>query len=85
MSDVLPTGEFLLYQREDAQTRVQLRVAEGTVWMTQKQLAELYQVSVPAIAQHVRNVFAERDFEASISIQVKQLEKTAKKSKGKKE
>ncbi|MBE7422135.1 MAG: virulence RhuM family protein [Zoogloeaceae bacterium] len=52
-------GEFLLYQTEDAQTRVQLRVSEGTVWMTQKQLAELYQVSVPAIVQHIRKVFAE--------------------------
>lgn len=54
-------GEFLLYQTEDAQTRVQLRVSEGTVWMTQKQLADLYQVSIPAIAQHIRNVFAERE------------------------
>ena len=54
-------GEFLLYQTEDAQTRVQLRISEGTVWMTQKQLAELYQVSVPAIAQHVRNIFADRE------------------------
>lgn len=54
-------GEFLLYQTEDAQTRVQLRVSEGTVWMTQKQLADLYQVSIPAIAQHIRHVFAERE------------------------
>ncbi|MEW6678544.1 MAG: virulence RhuM family protein [Pseudomonadota bacterium] len=54
-------GEFLLYQTEDAQTRVQLRVSEGTVWMTQKQLAELYQVSVPAIAQHIRNIYSERE------------------------
>ncbi|MBI5437385.1 MAG: virulence RhuM family protein [Nitrosomonadales bacterium] len=55
------SGEFLLYQTEDAQTRIQLKMLEGTVWMTQKQLAELYQVSVPAIAQHIRNVFAERE------------------------
>jgi len=55
------SGEFLLYQTEDAQTRIQLKMSEGTVWMTQKQLAELYQVSVPAIAQHIRNVFAERE------------------------
>lgn len=54
-------GEFLLYQTEDAQTRVQLRVSEETVWMTQKQLADLYQVSVPAIAQHIRHVFAEQE------------------------
>lgn len=55
------SGEFLLYQTEDAQTRVQLRMSEGTVWMTQKQLADLYQVSVPAIAQHIRHVYAERE------------------------
>lgn len=55
------SGEFLLYQTEDAQTRIQLRMSEGTVWMTQKQLADLYQVSVPAIAQHIRNVFAEHE------------------------
>lgn len=54
-------GEFLLYQTEDAQTRIQLKMSDGTVWMTQKQLADLYQVSVPAIAQHIRNVFAERE------------------------
>jgi hypothetical protein len=55
------SGEFLLYQTEDAQTRIQLKMSEGTVWMTQKQLADLYQVSVPAIAQHIRHVFAERE------------------------
>lgn len=61
MSDIQPSGEFLLYQTEDAQTRIQVRFAEGGLWLTQKQLAELYQVSVPAIAQHVRNIFAERE------------------------
>jgi len=39
-------GEFLLYQTEDAQTRVQLRLQDETVWVTQKQLAELYQKDV---------------------------------------
>ena len=68
MSNAPPAGEFLLYQTEDAQTRVQLRVSEGTVWMTQKQLAELYQVSVPAIAQHIRNVFAERELTPEATI-----------------
>jgi hypothetical protein len=61
-------GEFLLYQTEDAQTRVQLRVSDGTVWMTQKQLAELYQVSVPAIAQHIRNVFADRELNREATV-----------------
>jgi hypothetical protein len=55
------SGEFLLYQAPDGRARIQLRVSDGTVWLTQRQLAELYQVSVPAIAQHVRNIFAERE------------------------
>jgi hypothetical protein len=33
---VVTQGEFLLYQTEDAQTRIQLRLQDGTVWMTQK-------------------------------------------------
>ena len=41
----LQTGEFLLYQTEDEQTRVQVRLTDGTLWLTQKQLADLYQVS----------------------------------------
>jgi hypothetical protein len=55
------SGEFLLYQAPDGKARIQLRVSDGTVWLTQKQLADLYQVSVPAIAQHVRNIFSERE------------------------
>ena len=50
-------GEFLFYQTEDAQTRVQLRLEEGSVWMSQKQLAELYQVRVPTINAHLKTLF----------------------------
>ncbi len=55
------SGEFLLYQAPDGKARIQLRVSDGTVWLTHKQLADLYQVSVPAIAQHIRNIFSERE------------------------
>ena len=41
------SGEFLLYQAPDGTARIHLRVSDGTVWLTQRQLAELYQVSVP--------------------------------------
>jgi hypothetical protein len=50
-------GEFLLYQTEDAQTRIQLRLDGGTVWVSQKQLADLYQVTVPTINAHLRGLF----------------------------
>jgi hypothetical protein len=65
----LSSGEFLLYQTPDGQARIQLRVQDGTVWISQKQLADLYQVSVPAISQHIRSIFEEGELipEATIN------------------
>lgn len=51
------TGEFLLYQTEDAQTRVQVRLQDGGLWLTQAQLAELYQCSPQNITQHIRAIY----------------------------
>jgi hypothetical protein len=51
-------GEFLLYQTEDAQTRVQVRCAEGGVWLTQQQLADLYQSTPQHITQHICAIYS---------------------------
>jgi hypothetical protein len=51
-------GEFLLYQTEDAQTRVQVRFEAGSVWLTQQQLADLYQSTPQNITQHIRAIYA---------------------------
>jgi len=50
-------GEFILYTTPDGTTEIQLRQAEGGFWLSQKEMALLYQVSVPAIVQHLRSVF----------------------------
>jgi hypothetical protein len=52
-------SEFILYRSEDGRSRLEVRLAEGTVWLTQGQMAELYRVSVPAISQHLANIFSE--------------------------
>ena len=65
---MLPQGEFLLYQTEDAQTRVQIRLTDGTLWLTQKQLAELYQVSVPTINGHLRTLFGSGELDTERTI-----------------
>lgn len=61
-------GEFLLYQTEDAQTRVQLRLDDGTVWMSQKQLADLYEVRVPTINAHLKSLFQDGELAADRTI-----------------
>jgi hypothetical protein len=66
--ELVPQGEFLLYQTEDAQTRVQIHLTDGTLWLTQKQLAELYQVTVPTINGHLRNLYGDGELDAERTI-----------------
>ena len=64
-SDLVPSnpGEFLLYQTEDGLTRVQVRIEQETVWLTQKQMAELFQKDVRTISEHIRNIFEEGELQ----------------------
>jgi hypothetical protein len=60
-----PSGasEILLCTTPDQQTRIEVRLEGDTVWLTQRQMAELFQKSVPTINEHIRNVFAEGELE----------------------
>lgn len=68
MSELQASGEFLLYQTEDGHTRIQARLVGDTLWLTQKQLAELYQVSVPTINGHLRNIYADGELDPDRTI-----------------
>jgi hypothetical protein len=61
-------SEFLLYQTEDGLARVHIRLFEGTVWLTQKQLSELYQTGVPSISEHLTNIFREGELDPEATI-----------------
>jgi hypothetical protein len=52
-------GEILLYQTEAGQTKIEVRLADETVWLSQRQLAELFQKDVRTINEHIQNVFEE--------------------------
>ncbi len=52
-------GEIIFYQNEDGRVRVQARLENETLWMTQPQLAELFQTTQQNISQHIQNVYAE--------------------------
>lgn len=61
-------GQFLLYQTEDGQTRIDVRVAEETVWLTQRDMAELFQTSVPNINQHLATIYDEGELPPEATI-----------------
>lgn len=52
---------FLMYQTEDGETKVNVRLEGETLWMTQKSISELFQTSKPNINIHIKNIFEESE------------------------
>ena len=64
MSDLIPStpaprGELLLYQTEDGRTRIQCRFEDEAIWLTQAQIAELFQTTPQNVTLHLKAIFAE--------------------------
>ena len=57
-------GRFIVYQTEDGKLKIDVRFEGETVWLTQQQMAELFQSSVPNISMHLKNVFSEGELRA---------------------
>jgi len=74
MTDNLPTpapddsGEFLLYQTEDGRTRIEVRLAQETIWLPQRLIAELYQVSVKTASEHLGNIYSDGELDPAATI-----------------
>lgn len=54
-------SSLMLYQTEDNQTRIEVRLEDETVWLTQKIMAELFQKDVRTINEHIQNLFQEHE------------------------
>ena len=54
---VTPFEDFLLYQTEDDPTRVECRCLEESLWLSQKLMAELFDVSVPTVNEHLKTLY----------------------------
>ncbi|MDH5510911.1 MAG: virulence RhuM family protein [Nitrospinota bacterium] len=52
-------SEVILYQTEDGRGRIQIQLDKGTAWLSQGQMAELYQTSKQNISHHIKSVYAE--------------------------
>jgi len=64
MNELVPKesgGEFLLYQTEDGRIRIETRMQEETVWLTQDQMAQLFVKAKSTINEHIKNIFKEEE------------------------
>lgn len=56
-------NQIIIYQSEDGETRIDVKFTGETVWLSQQQMAELYQTTRPNIVQHVRNIYADGELD----------------------
>ena len=61
-------GELVLYASEDGSATFFLRARDGTVWLTQMELAELFQTSIPNVNIHIKNVLEEGELQPEATI-----------------
>ncbi len=70
MSDEI---QFLLYNMPDADGKVQVIIKNETIWCTQKAMAQLFGVGIPAISKHLKNIFEEGELVADSVISKMEL------------
>jgi hypothetical protein len=62
------SGEVVLYRSEDGRTRIDCRFEEGTIWLSQLQLAELFQTTVANINLHLKSIYADGELDEGATI-----------------
>ncbi|MFA6106410.1 MAG: virulence RhuM family protein [Patescibacteria group bacterium] len=57
------SNKIIIYTTDDGKTRVEVKLDHETVWLTQKQMAELFDCSIDNVALHLKNIYIERELE----------------------
>jgi hypothetical protein len=64
----MSNSQIIIYQTESGQTKIDVRLENETVWLTQKSMAELFQTTVPNINMHLKNIFEEGELDPNRTI-----------------
>ena len=66
MADKIGTdeyGEILIYQTDDGQTNIEVKIEDETVWLTQQQMSELFQTSRTNVVEHIKHIYEEGELD----------------------
>lgn len=55
-------NEIILYKTQDNKISIDIMLMQDTFWLTQKEIAKLFGVEVPAISKHLNNIYETREF-----------------------
>lgn len=66
MADKIGTneyGEILIYQTDDGQTNIEIKIEDDTVWLTQQQMSDLFQTSRTNVVEHIKHIYEEGELD----------------------
>lgn len=61
-------GQFLVYPSEDGRVKIEVRLENETVWLTQQHMADLFQTTKQNVSLHLQNIFAERELDRGATV-----------------
>ncbi len=74
-------GDIIIYQTEDGLTKIDVKIENETVWLSQQQMAELFSTSRTNIIEHINNIYSEQELEKNSTCQnFRQVQKEGNRS-----
>lgn len=73
MENKMKDNQIIIYQTEDGQTKIDVTVEKETVWLTQSQMAELFQRDTSVISRHIKNIFEEGELDEKSNLHFLQI------------
>ena len=65
--------QFLIYNTPQENVKIDVAVKDETIWLTQKAMATLFDVQVPAISKHLKNIFEEGELEEKVVVSILEI------------
>ena len=61
-------SHFILYHTEDGNSKINLTLENGTIWLTQLQIAELFQTTKQTISKHIKNILEDEELDEKVVV-----------------
>jgi hypothetical protein len=62
------SSDIILYQSEDGKSRIECRFENESIWLTQAHIAELFQITVPTVNEHLKGIYADGELEVEATV-----------------
>ena len=67
-SYIMPENKVIIYTANDGKTKIDVKLEEETLWLTQAQMCELYQTSKSNVSEHIKHIFEEGELDKEATV-----------------